>query len=451
MFLFVIISFLLYIIAPTAYSHMFCVICLVVGLINAICLYKGDLENEKIGFNAFFTIIFFPMFFIYPVFVRPILPDFSFFAFGYNEQIINKCAALAILFYSIYSASYRIGSKKSKSLRFKKTSIDEVITSRTIKISIFLDVIVFVLFLLSGGISFFRNQFTHEGSNASVITTYLYVLLQQCNFLLTLSFLLKNNPRLRRQALAIVAIITSIVLLTGSRTHPLVIILTIIYLCYRKYRFGLMKILAVGAIGVGIMVVIGLMRSGSIGDTTLADVASYGESDAGAFSYMEDILAINFNYYVLYDYVVKNSILWGENLITCVLSVVPFAQKIFMVITGIPEYKLGSPLFTTRLVLGDDTSLGLGTDIIGDAYLAFGLVGVVLCAIMVGRVVTYLRNRFFLGDIWGAVLYLQFVGGSVYLVRSSALGSLRDYIWCVVVLLIITHGSKKKKGEIVNS
>ena len=447
-FCLVIVNFFLYLIAPSVYSHSFCVISCLLFCANALLLYREDRQNEKIGFNLIFTVAFFIMLYIYPIFIRTLLPDFSFFNYGYNEGIINKCTAFASLFYSLYSWSYHLNLKKCNT-KFARniTSIKKLITTRNITKLIKLDVVTFVVFLLLGGLGYLKEMYLHEGTESSGLISYVFVLVQIFNFLLIFSFYLFEDKKTRRIGLSVVFVITIILLFTGYRTQPLIVFLTLFYIYYREYKFNVLKVAIIGAVGVVLMVIVGLMRADSDTEISIANVTQYGEGEAGIYGYMEDFMAVNYNYYVLCDYVDNNGILWGENLVTSIFSVVPFAQRVFMVFTGEPEYKLSSPQFATRLVFGDGSKVGLGTDIIGDAYLAFGLLGVIICAIFLGYIVVYFRTRYFKGDLWGSILYLQFVGGAIYLVRSCIIGSLREYVWSVIIVLLII-GTRNRYSKI---
>ena len=99
-----------------------------------------------------------------------------------------------------------------------------------------------------------------------------------------------------------------------------------------------------------------------------------------------------------------------------------------------------------------DSGTGFGTNIVGDAYLAFGLIGVIVFFYLLGFIVVYLRKRFFLNELWGSIIYIQLVGGSLYMVRSSVIGGIRGYIWGIIIVWFLLrqlqHANTKEKVEL---
>jgi len=444
MLIYLSIAFFLYAIAPTDYSYSFCFIVQLLFFANAVCLYMYDRSKESIGFNVIFSISFYCMFFLYPLFVYPIAPDFSFFSHGFNTQVINKCVALAFFAYACYSVGYFYSSQIEKK-RTDAFYVKDILNPRIINVLVILSFFFFCVFVCSGGLSYFSNQYRGDTSDASPITAYSYLFVQVFVVLLMLTFLLEGHSMQKKVVIAILICVVLLLLMVGTRTLPLSILIIAFYMLNIKYKFSTAKIFVFGLVGMALMIVIGAIRHAGVGNASSDDLMGGGEGNLGFLGFFVDVIVISYNYYVLYDYTCMNSILAGLNLVSPILAIVPFSQSVFVSAFDVPPYMLDSPNFATFLVLGEGSTVGLGSNIVGDAYLAFGLFGVVIMFGVLGYVVAYFRNRFLTGELWGTIIYLQLVGGAFYMVRASMIGGFREYIWSIVIFNIITRCLLKNK------
>lgn len=69
------ISLLMYYVAPMKYDYNFCLLCFIIGLLQILYILKSDWKT--FGFLCFNTIFFFSFVsFVFPVFVFPITTEF---------------------------------------------------------------------------------------------------------------------------------------------------------------------------------------------------------------------------------------------------------------------------------------------------------------------------------------------------------------------------------------
>ena len=87
----------------------------------------------------------------------------------------------------------------------------------------------------------------------------------------------------------------------------------------------------------------------------------------------------------------------------------------------------------------DSPTLGLGTNIIADLYISFGIVGVCIFMYFLGYIVrkSYLLAK--LGSIYYMLLYTVLFSLSVYMVRSEFFYGLNIWLWGFCIINIHMH------------
>ena len=156
-------------------------------------------------------------------------------------------------------------------------------------------------------------------------------------------------------------------------------------------------------------------------------------SEFGVLGYFSDLFVNNRNLYVFYDFVEQESYTYGLTMVSGILSPIPFAQKLFVEITGIPYHFLGSADLSTFLEFGNQPPLGLGTNIVGDFYLAFGIIGVFILFSLLGRFVVFVREKMKNGSYMYAIVYLAIASDAIYLCRASYLDPLKIVVWTLLL------------------
>lgn len=442
--LFFLISVLLYFLSPEQYSYGYCFLLHNFFILNAGLLIYKDRVNEKIGFNLLFSLSFYFTNFVYPIFVYPIAPDFSLFSFGgFDPRDISKCTALASLAYSAYSWGY-----SSCMLQYKdRFSSHYFVNNGTIHRILWCAILYMVIFYVNGGLSYFSDKYTVGIGGESVLISYLLQLFPVITTLLSILILLTENKHNRIVIVLLLSIISLSLLLTGSRSYVLAIfsILFVIFCTIRRVSYKLIFIC--GILGILLMSFVGLSRSSGNFDISNMELSG---NEIGYLSNVADLIINNRNLYSLYGYVEENSVTYGLTMLAPLLAPIPLLQGFIENLFHIPSYMMDSASFSTFLVFGSHPPLGLGTNLVGDTYLAFGLIGTVTLFFLLGHFVIKMRNGMNNGSLYCIVAYLVLVGRAIPLVRVGYFTYLRMLTWTLLVVYILYRGmhSIKKRNKL---
>lgn len=432
-----ILALILYLFAPSTYEWGYCQMCHLLFLAIATYVYIKDYKIEKLGFHLIFSISFYFTNFVYPIFVYPIDPEYVLFRFFFDTSVITKSTALALFAYSLYAVGYMWNYRKNSSnLQFPHRNNE--ISPSAAKILVCVTTLLFVCFLLANGLEYYKSQY-QEGVNVDVnpFVRYIIVLLNPLLVLTCLTGYYITHERLRKLIFCIVVTLATIILFAGSRTLPLSLYILIFLYYVRKKRLSIITISLLLCLGVVSMSLIGELRSEEIYDIALVDTA-----DKQWYDYAMDLIINNRNLYVLFEYVQSNGCLWGVSMLAPILSVLPLLQSSVMSFFSIPEYMMSSSQFTTYMEFGANPPIGLGTNVVGDVYLAFGLLGVMLLFPLLGHFVSIMRKHALHGSLICGMVYYIMAADAIYLCRSYYFLSFKTIVWVVFFVYIITRLNK---------
>jgi oligosaccharide repeat unit polymerase len=437
-FIFFTLSFLLFLFAPTKYSLLFCNAATILFLIQVVPFLIKKSQGNYVNFYTIFYFSYFFVNFFYPTVLYPIDPEFfSVFTFFFNADYINKGTALALL----ASSSFILGVHF---IKVSKNSYSRQIDSNTFyfdhKVTTLTSIVLFLLFVITVGRSFLAGDFTAH----STISLYILQLLQ-CSFILS-SIIFFKYHRFQKfkklfyyTALAYILIFLSI----GDRGPGMFLILISIGL-YNFYvkNIKLKYLVPVAVSGVLIMHFIGLGRTTdylSAEGNIIRRGLEKSESESiieSVYNATESFVVNTRNLYVGIEYVDNYGHNWGETMYISFLAVIPFGQTFFSSITGVTPK--GSASFFTELVFGKDPPYGLGTNLVADVYISFGLLGVVLLFIIFGFFVELFRyktisNRSF----FSVLIYFGLLYFSVSFPRNGLFMPLKFIIWTYVIYYLL--------------
>ena len=433
-----IVSLLSYFFAPKTYSFDYCFWLHNLFLVSATLVFILDIRNEKVGFNLLFSISFFFTNFVYPVYIYPVDPYYSLFSFPFNEKVITKCTALAQVAYSMYACGYLWRNKTentSKSLNF-----DMAIGAKQMSTITLLIIIYFLVFLSFGGLDYFEDRYERGEMSSNMKVQYLMLFFPSIIiFFASTIFLCKSRKHII-QTYSILSIIALILLSSGTRTFPLIILSTIFIIYCLRNKVSISLVIPCIIIGILLMSFIGNIRhDGTLSSELFANQAS----EIGVLDHFSDLFINSRNLYVLYDFVDNYSCTFGLTMVSPLLSPIPFAQKIFIIITGVPYYFLNSASLSTFLELGDPPAFGLGTNIVGDVYLSFGFIGILICFFALGRFIIYARKRMLDGSYAYLIAYLSLASDAIYMCRASYFDALKIILWTLLFALIMKQTNKQ--------
>lgn len=355
---------------------------------------------------------------------------FAFFAFSSNPKSLVKGIALAMVGYHCYLCGL-LSFKRQK----VKTFIGNVepIHTKPIMASLanWTCLMIFLVFMATGGMNvllMYSGDIDREDAN---IGTLLYWILSY-SVAVFASFssakfsksgnVLSNTLKLNKLFLVNSIIIIVFLLLSGYRSQAMQIIIPLL-ICYSVYvkRISAKMFFTILIAGLVVMVVIGMTRSG--GDI---------ERDVTTLYYFRDFNAANASLGFFVDEVSRNGVTGGSNYIPQTLSIVPFLQSIVGSFVNFDDFALSSSRYYTGVF---DTGSGLGTNIIGDIYYTFGLVGVISIMFIMGLFCSYLSNK---KNKYVFLMYLIFTGNSIFAARVELLYVVRMLTWGCIILFAIT-------------
>lgn len=429
-------SCVLYFTAPSTYSFGYCLWIHNLFLASAVFLYMTDIKNEIVGFNVLFTISFFFTNFVYPVYIYPIDPNYSLFQFPFEISVITKCTALAQVGYSAYVCGYMYNLSRND---VPCIAFPAIIGRRKLrKIEIGVCLFVF-LFILNGGLEYFEDRYLRSEMSTNMIVQYMILFFTPIViWFSSLIFLCKYKAQ-SYHIYAILIAISLLLLTSGTRTIPLIIFASLFMIYCQTHKVSIPFVFLCVIIGTLLLSFIGSIRHG-------ISESSYIYNDDLQFGWMEhfsDLFICNRGLYVFYDYVDSHSYTYGLSMLGCLLSPIPFAQRLFMNITGVPSYVLDSPNFHTFLQFGVNPPLGLGTNIVGDVYLAFGLIGVVVLFFILGRLIVYIRKGMFRGNYLYTVAYLVVASDAIYMCRAAYLDAFKSILWTTLIAWLFIRKQNK--------
>lgn len=436
--LFLIISLVLYAYAPEYFSGTYCWVLFIIFIANAAYIYVRDLRYEKIGFNIFFTIAFFLVTYLYPIFISPFFPDFLILSIPlYNYEVVSQGTALANVAYACYGVGYiyilnnAVPTTLSTSdVTVENREIAEILTEKQVRMVTLVCVVLFGIFVVSGGLTFFRMAY-HEGENESFpgISGFVWIFLQT----FCLVVMMANFKRNSITVYAVLAVIIVTLLAVGTRTLPLnLLIPAMYYYCYKK-NLRLSRIVMAGGVVIAVFMIVGFVRANG----TAMDAAG-GDAIAEKFRAFMDFIIPNRDLYVIFSHVQNDGITYGISSMSYILATIPFMQSVFIKLTGLPEYMLASERMTTYWEFGDDPNAwGLGTNIIGDVYLSFGFVGVILLFLFLGYFVAKSRELMIRKNRTGTLLYMILTSGSVFMCRGAYFYSFKNVVWTLLIVYIV--------------
>jgi oligosaccharide repeat unit polymerase len=138
------------------------------------------------------------------------------------------------------------------------------------------------------------------------------------------------------------------------------------------------------------------------------------------------------------EYTEQYGYTYGKTMSLGLLGVVPFLPSL---VTGGHNTEFGSAELLTDYTntvnnIPLDYRIGLGTTIIGDIYLSFGLIGVILLMYFLGRFI----NRYLLQTLsmkYHAIIIMAgMLANCVFLVRASYTHAVRYVLWALIIAYI---------------
>jgi len=160
--------------------------------------------------------------------------------------------------------------------------------------------------------------------------------------------------------------------------------------------------------------------------------------------------------YAAIEYVYRNGFTYGRTMLLGVVGLVPFLPSFFL---GDDVREFSAGMLLTDITLEETNRLveiGLGSTIIADIYLSFGLFGVIFLMFLLGYFINKLYINSMNNEYYSIIVLSVMLSNSVFIVRDSYLHPFRYIIWSLVianinVFFISTLKSNCKKKVVFES
>lgn len=434
-------SVIMYFAAPGEYSFSYSMIGLVVFLLPSIVLLRNNCKDSLVKFEFFFIVVFFFSNIVYSVFYYPVNPYFLLFNYGFNENYINRGLGLSLVAFTAFCGGVYDPFLKTNPVK-KEFAAVTYKEPKTIAYILFAFYIPYAITFIA--LDEYVTDFTKNSLNALLIFILYYLVFavfynnKDRNSIS--SFIKSSNSLLLFIGLFLYI---AVYLIIGSRSIPI----TIILLCFFFYHSLIKK---VSNRNVVLLIILGavFMMGVSI-------FRARGQMNTDIFSSVLDVgmdLTINNrSLYVLMEHADLNGLTFGRTMLLNILAVIPFAQGIFVKITGLRLANLSSAELTTALYYDEITTnediVGLGTNIVGDVYVAFGFIGVIVFFYFLGRILKKLNRKILSGNHIALFVYAMIFIDVVFIARACILEPLRNIAWGLLWIFLFNGSLKKYQSE----
>lgn len=452
-------TFLLYLFSPKEYSLAFCVLCFAAYLYIVLPAILYDFQKKQyLSFNFFFFLSL-----LFASFIAPIFIGVDLGAFSYYSRFVNSGTALVVFASSLYICGWKFSIIKHSNYRPRTIP---VFTERAIH---FLHVCSLLTTLLY---FYFLRQFIDSlmGLTNDMGTGYLITLVQTFIILSLIadSIKYKNsglNSVVAYLRIAIVPlscslfiILTSIVIV-GDRTMPLFLIIAIgmSFITYvRKISFPVMAIALI--LGISVMFTIGRNRGGNdsyYGSSFSSMVETTGTtiSQTDAVEDMfEDYIPASMSIYMLMSWREEHggNLYYPGKIFIAPFLPIPYIPSILSdLFYGVKQQgDLNSGVLTTQIRnrISHYSDSGVGTHVVGDVYVSWGIIGIILMFFYFGKLVGQSQLKCS-DNIFYALIYITLTCDAVYMARATLFLDIRNigFQFFLVFLLQQLYHSKINK------
>lgn len=427
--LFAILSMVYCCMAPGEMSVSFCRLVTVTFLVHNIWHYATLDRKNWMGFELFFAIAFFFINFLYPTVIYSLDPDYGVYERSFNMMVISRSTAIAYMGY----AWYLLGTTTIlHGERPEPCPAAIIIPHRQMNVIFGLAILNFALFMVLGGWGALRSVYADGGDMTEVgIYSYFRVLFTLFSYLLA-AFVFLIDGWQKWLYLGYLVICILLLLMTGSRTFALGVMLTLLIGWNNNIRrFRWWEIAIVILLGMITLYAVVVLRS----KDGFIEAKGTGSS-IGILGVFVDLIINNRNLYVLVDYADTHSFTWFQGFLLDLFNPIPGMAGILQKLTGQPYEMINGGSLPTYLELGADATWGLGTNMIGEIYRSFGYTGTAIYMLLVGHLVktTYFHAS---TNVYAYVVYYILCSHAVMWGRAPFLPDLRYITWALLIIYVL--------------
>ncbi|MBF6648734.1 O-antigen polysaccharide polymerase Wzy [Methylobacter sp. BlB1] len=192
----------------------------------------------------------------------------------------------------------------------------------------------------------------------------------------------------------------------------------------------LIELILMTIIGAIILTLIGLGRSSLDGGNILSSGLDSFEMTSGYDITLELANSIRTLYATLAAVPEYHDYFYGKLWLDKTLSIIPFAQNIYLQISEDVAYEMSSSGYITYLKFGLNPTSGEGTSLIADTFINFGLAGVLFFLFLLGMFFKKVENELKLQQNYYWTVIAALLGSlAFYLGRGSLFEPFRYMVW----------------------
>lgn len=158
-----------------------------------------------------------------------------------------------------------------------------------------------------------------------------------------------------------------------------------------------------------------------------------------------DFIPINAAIPTLINYVNNNGVAMGMNMIYQIFSVFPFAQSAMKYLFDI-QSELSSSVINSIELLGVNYHSGQGTNVVGDLYYSFGILGVMCGMFLAGYIYVYMYNKILTGSFntYFLLVFIVIFGNAIFFARVEFAFIFRTCSFVVIYAYLLNNILAKK-------
>lgn len=426
-----IISILIYVLTPkqSLVSLPLFYTTFVLLVISLIAYFKTKKKNNYLDFDTIFITIC-------------CLIGFS-TTFFYNEEYLYKALFLMFPFEDLYvnkgnlmfligMQSYFLGSLNRNKYVNRSYYPKRIINTQFLGVTIF---ILCFAFVASGGLSFYKGVYDEsaETSGAGISIHILLLLLSCAIATIATEFYNKRlslTYKFNKTVITSIGIMGLLLLYIGNRTAASQLFLPLVGLYAMlfhnlKFRQTLLLML------------IGIFGMWLIQQTRSSTDINLGSSPVVIIS---DLTIPARNTYVSIDYVDRYGYTYGKTMLLGIVGVIPLAPSfVSTIIPLVGSAELLTDYTYDHYGISVDNKIGLGTTIIADIYLSFGMLGIILFMYFLGCFIDKYSKRAEDLNYYAIVIIAGMLANSVFIARASYTHPVRMVVWSLVIANINKH------------
>lgn len=346
-----------------------------------------------------------------------------FWGIPFDEQFINT----GNLIFLLGMQTFMLGSL-SFSREYKKECQGRIVDP-------FYGCIFFLLmllfFILSGGITYYKSMYLGEEVGSGGVYSYMLLLcIIVVNVNTSIMFYNRRiDPDYKMSKLFYISVIIFALLLLyiGRRSFFIFLILPFVALYTRSYKgISVKKFVLFAILGIILFWVVQNTRTGKEIET----------SNLNPVFLVTDLTIPSRATYSAMEYVEQNGYAYGKSMSSGLIGIIPFLSSFFDATKTYSASVLTK--FTFDSLKRDDT-FGLGTTIIADIFLSWGVVGIIFFMFLLGRITAYITCKTKTENLYYLTFYSIMVSQCAFMIRDSLFASLRLYIWAAVFVWCIKH------------